>query len=555
MDPFLPITIENRAEFTAAAAIQNRASCECNFVNVFAWREVYHSRFARYDGRLVVCNDTVGCLLFPLGAWLPPEELEAIRTRLSQAAGRPLFWGDVPQAYLDPHGEALQRFYDVERTEAEDDYLFRTADLAAVPGHVHQNTRRLLRNFEADCPGASLLPLTAADAPAVLALADRLRRGPPSEPEAVALACALSHFSELGLEGLRLTDVRGNWLAFSIWSFTTPDVADIHFEKADRNLGGAAQAIRIGAARALAGRAAWMNLEQDLGLPGLRRSKRAYGPDHLLPRFKLIPRGSGPRMPPSYRDLVQAHVDGQRDMFIDEVVTAPDGAGTLVFSRRETEPMWNVLLADDVGRVLAHQPEIVRAFAARGREPLCYLAGDLADAAPPSWTLNGENAWMCRARGGPPPPLPEGLALRRVATPEAAATFNRLYLDVFWGDTPAVPAGAAVPINDAVALGRAAAYDIRHWLLERDGEAVALLSTIRRGAQAGIYNVGTRPDRTRRGYATQAILAVLASIEREGCERTFLVTECNPALAPFYARLGYATVTKGRFYRMTGNGC
>ena len=441
------------------------------------------------------------------------------------------------------------------RTEAEDDYLFRATDLAAVQGRVHQNTRRLLRNFEAECAGASLLPLTAADAPAVLALADRLRRGPPSEPEAVALACALSHFSELGLEGLRLTDVRGHWLAFSIWSFTTPDVADIHFEKADRNLGGAAQAIRIGAARALAGRAAWMNLEQDLGLPGLRRSKRAYGPDHLLPRFRLMPRVPEPRMRPSYRDLVQAHVDGQRDMFIDEVMPAPGGAGTLVFSRREAEPMWNVLLADDVGQVLAHQPEIVGAFAARGREPLCYLAGDLSNAAPPTWTFGGENAWMCRARGASLPPLAEGLALRRVTTPADVATFNRLYLDVYWGDTPGVPPGVAVPIGDRLPPGQPSAYDIRHWMLERAGEAVAFLSTIRRGAQAGVYNVGTRPGYTRRGYATQAIQAVLAVIEREGCEMTFLVTECNPALAPFYARLGYATVTTGRFYRMEGTGC
>jgi hypothetical protein len=31
----------------------------------------------------------------------------------------------------------------------------------------------------------------------------------------------------------------------------------------------------------------WLNFEQDMGIPGLRRSKQSYRPAALLPKFRL----------------------------------------------------------------------------------------------------------------------------------------------------------------------------------------------------------------------------------------------------------------------------
>jgi N-acetylglutamate synthase-like GNAT family acetyltransferase len=75
-----------------------------------------------------------------------------------------------------------------------------------------------------------------------------------------------------------------------------------------------------------------------------------------------------------------------------------------------------------------------------------------------------------------------------------------------------------------------------------------MLTTLCRGERAGLYNVGTEPKLTRRGYATLAIRAVLAAERREGLQETFLLTECDPGLEHFYARLGFRTVATGRFY-------
>lgn len=292
MDCLQPPTLADRERFLAAAAVLSRESCECSFANIFAWREVYQTGFTSVHGRLIVLGRAVNVLLFPLGAWLDPVELEEVRLALSCATGRRLSWGDVPPDYLDAHHGRLAERYRISSDEGDADYLYRTAELAAVAGHRHQNTRRLLRQFEAAYPDARLLPLTAAHADDVLELAAQVHgeqgHAEPA-PEDLALKTALDHFDGLHLDGARLVDGTGRLLGFSIFSLPLPTMADVHFEKALRQVDGAAQTVRVGVARTLTGRVNWINLEQDLGLPGLRRSKQSYAPDHLVRRFRLDP--------------------------------------------------------------------------------------------------------------------------------------------------------------------------------------------------------------------------------------------------------------------------
>ena len=288
-----PITITQRGLFEAALSIQRRWSCECNFVNLFAWSAVYDTVYAEIDGRLVVCNRHVNRLLFPFGEWFAPSELEAVRAALAVQTGLPLIWGDVPQEYIDAHDNALRPLYHVSTTPDEDDYLLLTADVAALLGRDHQNTRRLIRRFGELTPGWRIVPILPENQQAVFDLALRMQAEKDesefSNNETVALKCAFDHFDALGLQGLILTAADGGYLGFSAFSFTTPDVGNVHFEKAERLVTGAAQALRVGVAHHLSGRCTWMNLEQDMGNPGLRHSKRTYRPERMLPRYHLTP--------------------------------------------------------------------------------------------------------------------------------------------------------------------------------------------------------------------------------------------------------------------------
>lgn len=250
-----------------------------------------------------------------------------------------------------------------------------------------------------------------------------------------------------------------------------------------------------------------------------------------------------------YRELLAFHIDAQRGQFIDEVVAAPEAAGVLIFSRREAEPMWNLFFVDQLGQALVHQKEIAAAFAARGREPVWYLPDEDDPRLPDAAQVVGTNTWMIRRRGVPWQGLPAGLSLRGVASPGDARLFNQLYVDVYWNSEPAEDLALPIP-DDVPSRQPSDTFAVRHWLLLLADRPVALLTTITRQGMSAVYNVGTHPQFKRRGYATHAILAVLAELERQGGERSFLLTECDPTLAPFYARMGYEPVTTGRFLKM-----
>lgn len=290
-----PIDINHFALFQQAAAVLNRESCETNFVNLFAWRQRYDSRFIQTEGRIVVYWRADGCLLFPLGEWFTPAELEARRREISTAAGASLFWADVPQDYLEAYRQPLEEIYRVSDAPDDADYIYLTRDLARLRGVGHRNTRRLMHQFEAAYPDAELLPVSAADGNAIFEFLGKIHEeaalAQQSADESRALCEAMLHFDALALRGYKLCDMLGNMLAFTIFSFLRPDMVNVHFERALRSVYGAAQTIRIGLCRHVQSEARWINLEQDLGIPGLRTSKQSYLPHHQHARHCLHPRG------------------------------------------------------------------------------------------------------------------------------------------------------------------------------------------------------------------------------------------------------------------------
>jgi ribosomal protein S18 acetylase RimI-like enzyme len=253
---------------------------------------------------------------------------------------------------------------------------------------------------------------------------------------------------------------------------------------------------------------------------------------------------------PTYREWLAFHLDAQRGMFIDEVVPAPGGAGVMIFSQRETEPMWNMLFVFSVRDAHRHQASIARAFALREREPVGYLPDPAEAALPSGWRASGQNAWMSRVLQATDGALPAGLSLKRVITSAQARAFNQLYFDVYWGDSPSAKAARPIPDETAWDGASRGAFEVAHRLLFQGDTPAALLTTICRNGLGAIYNVGTDPRLTRRGYASHAIRATLAVLAGQGVREVFLLTECNPALVPFYARLGFETVIHGQFYRL-----
>jgi len=106
----------------------------------------------------------------------------------------------------------------------------------------------------------------------------------------LALRRAFELFDDLEGEGLVVL-VDGRVVAFSIFSRHIDGTCLVNFEKADHGMSGLSQYLnRVTAERLLGKGCLFVNREQDLGIPGLRKSKRSYDPDFLLENYSLIPR-------------------------------------------------------------------------------------------------------------------------------------------------------------------------------------------------------------------------------------------------------------------------
>jgi hypothetical protein len=70
-------------------------------------------------------------------------------------------------------------------------------------------------------------------------------------------------------------------VAFTLGEELTPDTFDVHFEKADSSIQGAYPMINKEFVSHRLQKYTYINREEDLGLPGLRKSKMSYCPDIL----------------------------------------------------------------------------------------------------------------------------------------------------------------------------------------------------------------------------------------------------------------------------------
>jgi len=174
------------------------------------------------------------------------------------------------------------------------DYVYAIENLAELPGRKYQRKRNHLNRFRQNHPDCRMVCITKELFPQVKEMIDawyasRLDPEAPDEYhlEQVALRRAFEKWEELSLEGVVLTE-NGKLMAMAIGSRLREDTFDVHFEKALDEFDGAYAAINQAFAAHLHSKyptLRWLNREDDMGLPGLRKAKLSYCPDRLVVKF------------------------------------------------------------------------------------------------------------------------------------------------------------------------------------------------------------------------------------------------------------------------------
>ena len=290
---FEPLDTAMRADYAARLSRETERGCEFTFANLYFWGDQRVCPFA--DGYLFfACFGKRQMYLFPL---VGEEHLgEALNATLADASARGIPYcvtgmGPRAKAWMEQAYPDRFRFF---HSEGSLDYVYDIDDLAFLAGKKYDGKRNHLRRFEADHPNAVAEPVCTENIPAVRRMAKawfsaRLAKDPDADMhgEERAISLALDNFDAMALEGLLLRE-GDEVLAFTIASRLREDTFDVHFEKARAEVTGAYAAINNRFALYLREKypeVRYLNREEDMGIPGLRKAKESYHPHHRVEKW------------------------------------------------------------------------------------------------------------------------------------------------------------------------------------------------------------------------------------------------------------------------------
>lgn len=277
---------------------------EYTFTNLFAWMHPYDFHVSQRDEMLVVL--TKFC-----GKACPPSEPARWRSRrgglyppVGPWDGKDIFelLKDAAKLQIADHfhcaderiTEALDQFsleLEITHEPDQDDYIYLREDLVNLNGNKFHDKKNLLRQFERKYD-AGFEPLSVATIEEALKFEHawcttrECEKNPKLSKEMCAIFKMLSHFEVLRLTGAAVR-FEGKIIGITMGEPLNNDTYVVHVEKADDKYRGIYQFINQRFAASIDPKYKWINREQDLGIPGLRRAKQSYNPVRMGKKFTI----------------------------------------------------------------------------------------------------------------------------------------------------------------------------------------------------------------------------------------------------------------------------
>ncbi len=256
--------------------------CEVNFGNTFIWRKYDHPKLTTIHGNLCLLfepPDEPAYFLQPIGENDIPD---TIRTCLSCSPRL----SRIPASFAGRWCSGFQCAPDRNNF----DYVYRTGDLIELKGKKYDGKRNRIRKFEREHAYGyvQLRPGHLEDCRRLFRewLEDKLLTTKMLSAQNEAIQEGLAHFEALGLSGGAI-EVEGKIEAFSIGEPLNPDTAVIHIEIVSPKYDGLCQLMNREFVKNEWAAFSFINREQDMGIPGLRRAKMSYYPHHLVEKHHI----------------------------------------------------------------------------------------------------------------------------------------------------------------------------------------------------------------------------------------------------------------------------
>lgn len=253
-----------------------------SFANLYLFRQLHRYEVLEIENEVFICGVTSTQTPFVL--LTTPFSLSQF-SLLSSFFKNPCFLYPLAFEWLLPFPEIKASAYFEDK---ESDYLFHKQKLIHYPGRYLSKKRNLVKQFNENYT-LYQKELSLFNQPQALKLLDQWQQDQvltPSETDYQACYEAIFLFSQLKLQGY-LWFIEEEAVGLAIGELTKTNCFILHFFKGLKKFKGLHPVMYQKLAKTLAPPVEWINLEQDLGLPGLRQAKQSYLPDLLLVKWRV----------------------------------------------------------------------------------------------------------------------------------------------------------------------------------------------------------------------------------------------------------------------------
>lgn len=283
---FTELTQELKPVFDRFFQAVPPAISEFTFTNLFSWRKPYGLTASRMGEAIVLrVNNRHGVRFLP-----PLSEADTaagtIRAVMNQTGMPFIRVPDLLAGYFS--GDSRIR---VAGDRDNADYLYAFDDLVRLSGRRYDGKRNLIKQFKAS-NAYSYMELDAANIKQCLPFQQAwcvmkdCDRNEGLKDEQSALLEMIGHFAHFHLLGAAIS-IGGSVQAFVIAEPLNTTTLVIHMLKAEPGITGLYQTMLNEFLSRLPVRSDFVNMEQDLGIPGLRTAKKSYYPVSLVNKNTL----------------------------------------------------------------------------------------------------------------------------------------------------------------------------------------------------------------------------------------------------------------------------
>lgn len=287
---FRNVTLEDKDFVSHCMKNANLRGSDYTFANLFDWAGVYDLKIAEINDFLLIKNGN-NEYMCPIGGGDMTPALQAISDDAKEN-GRPFWLYGVHKENIAQVEAAFPGRFDFVPVRDNFDYIYTRESLATLAGKKLHSKRNHVNKFMALYPDWRYERLDAGNLQEAREMnAEWCKQlGCESQGlkrEACAVKSAFDNFFELGLRG-GLLRVGDRVVAYTMGSEATEDTFVVHIEKAFPDVEGAYTMINQQFVKNELEKYEYVNREDDVGEPGLRKAKESYQPAMMFERYNAV---------------------------------------------------------------------------------------------------------------------------------------------------------------------------------------------------------------------------------------------------------------------------